>query len=205
MKILNPLSFVFGYKFFENINSIISYLISASLNRKLKEVGKFARFKYPTRAVGLENISIGDNFSSGKGLRIQAIKAYGDKRYDPEIIIGNDVTINPNSQIVSINKIKIGDNVLIASNVFISDHSHGVLDFSDIDVYPSKRALDTKGEINIGNNVWIGQNVSILANVTIGENSIIGANSVVTRDIPSYCIAVGSPAKVIKHLKADDK
>ena len=52
--------------------------------------------------------------------------------------------------------------------------------------------------VSIGNNVWIGEHVSILPGVTIGEGSVIGANSVVSKSIPPYSIAVGSPAKVIK-------
>ena len=38
----------------------------------------------------------------------------------------------------------------------------------------------------------------IVGNVKIGKHCVIGANTVVTKDIPNYCVAVGSPAKVIK-------
>lgn len=50
----------------------------------------------------------------------------------------------------------------------------------------------------IGNNVVIGPNVNIVENVKIGDNVILGAGSVVTKDIPSNCMAIGNPAKVIK-------
>ncbi len=52
--------------------------------------------------------------------------------------------------------------------------------------------------IKIGQGCWIGQNVVILPGVTIGEMTIVGANSVVTKDLPSRCIAMGSPARVTK-------
>lgn len=52
--------------------------------------------------------------------------------------------------------------------------------------------------MKIGENVWIGENVIVLKGVTIGKGSIIGSASVVTKSIPEGCIAVGSPAKVIK-------
>ncbi|MGK0447171.1 MAG: lipopolysaccharide O-acetyltransferase, partial [Polaribacter sp.] len=54
-------------------------------------------------------------------------------------------------------------------------------------------------------NVWIGQSVSVLKGVTIGFGSIIGANSVVTKDIPAHCIAVGSPAQVIRTYDFESK
>lgn len=55
--------------------------------------------------------------------------------------------------------------------------------------------------VTIGDDVWIGANCIILKGVTIGARSVIGAGSIVTRDIPSDCIAAGTPAKVIKSLK----
>ena len=57
----------------------------------------------------------------------------------------------------------------------------------------------SKGPITIGNDVWIGTSVLILSNVKIGDGVIIGAGSVVTKDIPSYAIAVGNPARVIRY------
>jgi serine O-acetyltransferase len=53
----------------------------------------------------------------------------------------------------------------------------------------------------IGENVFIGPGAKILGPVEIGKNSIIGANTVITKDIPSNCIAVGVPAKVIKKIE----
>lgn len=65
-------------------------------------------------------------------------------------------------------------------------------------VEPSLNNLPIKGDTIIGNDVWIGQNVTILPGVKIGNGAIIGANSVVAKDIPSYCISVGNPCRVVK-------
>lgn len=54
--------------------------------------------------------------------------------------------------------------------------------------------------ITIGNDAWLGAGVIVLPEVTIGEGAIIGAGSVVTKDIPAHSVAVGSPARVIKHV-----
>ena len=52
--------------------------------------------------------------------------------------------------------------------------------------------------VTIGEDCWIGGGTVICPGVTIGDRCIIGAGSVVTKDIPSDCVAVGNPAKVIR-------
>jgi acetyltransferase-like isoleucine patch superfamily enzyme len=61
------------------------------------------------------------------------------------------------------------------------------------DGFPSSR-----GDINVGNDVWIGYGATILSGVTIGHGAVVGAMSVVTKDIPSFAIAVGNPARVVR-------
>ena len=54
------------------------------------------------------------------------------------------------------------------------------------------------GNVEIGSDVWFGQNVLVLGGVSIGDGAVIGAHSVVTKDVPSYAIAVGNPARIIR-------
>lgn len=68
----------------------------------------------------------------------------------------------------------------------------------------NKKDGDNENRPTIGNNVTLGVNVTILGSVSIGDNVIIGAGSVVVKDIPSNCVAVGNPAKVIKSLPPID-
>jgi len=114
--------------------------------------------------------------------------------------IGNNVEMNDYVHIAAGECVSIGNHVLIASRVFISDLNHGNYTGSLQDSplsEPNTRKLSTNPVV-INDDVWIGEGVSILAGVTIGKGSVIGASSVVTKDIPDYCIAVGNPAKVIK-------
>jgi lipopolysaccharide O-acetyltransferase len=116
------------------------------------------------------------------------------------LFFGRNVEINDFVHISAGEKIIIGDDVLIASKVFISDINHGNYKGKNQDSptsKPNSRSLSTT-PINIQDKVWIGEGVCIMPGVTIGEGSIIGALSVVTKDIPKYTIAVGSPAKPIK-------
>ena len=59
-------------------------------------------------------------------------------------------------------------------------------------------AWDNKGDIVIGNDVWIGYEAVIMAGVTIGDGAIIGTRALVTKDVPSYTIVGGTPAKPIR-------
>lgn len=99
--------------------------------------------------------------------------------------------INDDCKIGCKYNIKIGNNVLIGDNAFISDFDGHII-FRD-----SVEQIE-RGVIEIQDNVWIGANVTILKGVTIGKGSIIGAGSVVTKSIPENCIAVGNPCVVIK-------
>ncbi len=127
--------------------------------------------------------------------------------YGKNIFLGNNVIINMNCTFVDNKPIRIGDRVLIASNVQIYTSSHPVL--------PQERLVPDWRErrttffrtyarpIEIKNNVWIGGGCILLPGVTIGENSVIGAGSVVNRSIPSNCVAVGNPCRVIRCFDTD--
>lgn len=125
--------------------------------------------------------------------------------YGKNIHVGNDVIINMNCTFVDNNRIEIGSKVMIASDVkiYTATHSTSFMDYSDdneaTDFQKSfGRTLYAK-PIRIEDGVWIGGGAIILPGVTIGARSVIGAGSVVTRDIPSDCVAVGNPCRVIKY------
>jgi acetyltransferase-like isoleucine patch superfamily enzyme len=172
----------------------------SSLKNNLQYIGSDLCILYPFFISGEKFMTIGNNFYAGYGLRMDAISNYEKQNFEPKILIGNNVSIQSNCHLGSINKIVIEDGVMIASNVYISDHSHGNLSSLDMIETPSKRDLISKGPVIIRKNVWIGDSVCILSGVTIGENAIIGANAVVTKDVPSNSIVAGIPAKIIKQL-----
>ena len=69
--------------------------------------------------------------------------------------------------------------------------------FDDVSIPIKFQDLELK-KVKIGEGVWLGAHVVVMPGVTIGDNSVVGAGAVVTKDIPSYSIAAGVPAKVIK-------
>lgn len=132
------------------------------------------------------------------------------------IEIGDRVHIGA-STLISINGIKIEDDVTIAWNCLIYDHNSHSVDWK-------QRSLDTEREyqcylnhkamiadkdwsnvksapIHICSKAWIGTGVIILKGVTIGEGAVVGAGSVVTKDVPAWCVVAGNPAQIIKRIQ----
>lgn len=125
--------------------------------------------------------------------------------YGYNIHIGNNVSINMNCTFVDCNKIEIGNNVLIASNVQLYTAAHPV-ELSERltpDWNPESEEYFCRTyalPIRIGNGCWLGGGVIVLPGVTIGDGSVIGAGSVVTRDIPANSLAVGNPCRIIRSI-----
>lgn len=165
---------------------------------RTKLVLKKARLiRFPIDLRGKRFISVKDGFTTGRYCRIETYPINNEKT----LFFGENVQINDFVHITAMKKVSIGNNVLIASKVYISDCSHGSYsgDENDSDpmIPPSDRKLFSK-DVIIEDNVWLGEFVSVLPGVTIGAGTIVGANSVVSKNLPSYVIAVGTPAKPIK-------
>ena len=157
--------------------------------------------------------SIGENTIFGEGLYLDAWDSYYcendlldmNKNFplkkqilNSELIIGEGCAFGAYNHITCANKIIIGNNILTGKWVTITDNSHGETNMEMLMSNPKYRPLYSKGPVIIGNNVWIGDKVTILPNVRIGDGAIIAANSVVTKDVPSYSVVGGIPAKILK-------
>ena len=153
------------------------------------------------KIIGNKSIHIEKNCRFGDFLWLECIENYYGQSFSPRISIGENVVINNSVHIGAINHISIGKGSLIASNVLITDHSHGKYEGerqSHPHSPPEDRQLYSRGSIVIGENVWIGEYVSILPGAKVGNGVIIGANSTVIGKLPDFTICVGSPAKPIK-------
>lgn len=106
------------------------------------------------------------------------------------IKIGNNVFVNSNLLAMARGGITIEDNVQIAANVQLITNNH---DMYDRMVLLCKPVIIRKG-------AWIGAGASILPGVEVGKHAIVGAAAVVTKDVPDYAVVVGNPARVIKTL-----
>ena len=110
--------------------------------------------------------------------------------------IGENVSYRPFNIPSEPENVYIGNNVWIAADVrFITHDLINRMLFNCVEGYPNLRMH--KGRIEIGNNVLIGAESIILYDKKIGDNVIIAAGSVVTKDVPSFEVWGGNPAKKI--------
>lgn len=112
---------------------------------------------------------------------------------------GDGVYANFGLTLVDDTHIYVGDKTMFGPNVTVATAAHPVL--------PELRekAYQFNLPVHIGKNCWIGAGAIILPGVTIGDNSVIGAGSVVTKDIPSNCVAVGNPCRVLREIGERDR
>ena len=140
-------------------------------------------------------IHIGSNTMIGPQCTLSAGMVPGQQCISERIVsIGDRCLIGKGSGIVGHFSIEIGNDVWTGHNVYITDQNHG---YEDVTLPISRQTMPEK-PVKIGNGSWIGYGAVVLPGADIGEHVVIGANSVVTGPIPSFCVAVGSPAKVIR-------
>lgn len=195
------LSFIFTPRTKSRVSHFFQLVYYYWIRRHFKYIGKVT-FLLPTYLDGIQYISIGDGSRIGKRAML-AVHKVSVVTEHPEICIGEKCVIGDDCNLQSCNSIRIGNGVLLGRKVMINDTSHGRFVRGQLDMQPNSRPLCSKGPIVIEDNVWIGEMVCVLGNVHIGKGSIIGAGSVVTKDIPEYSLAVGSPARVIKSLNTE--
>ena len=119
--------------------------------------------------------------------------------YGYNINLGENFYSNHNLVILDAAKVTFGDNVFVGPSCGFHTAGH------PIDFERRNQGLEYAHPITVGNNVWFGAGVQVLPGVTIGDNVVIGAGSIVVKDIPSNCVAVGNPCKVIREITDDDK
>ena len=171
------------------ILKIINFIIYKYL---FQHFGSNSSILSPLKIDGFRNITIEDNVTISYKGWLAALPLTNSSCC--ELVVGEGTCIGNFCHIFATNSIRIGKNVLIADKVYITDNLHNYSDVSSPIIFQTIKQLS---KVSIGTGSWIGENVSIIG-ASVGENSVIGANSVVTKNIPSYCVAVGVPAKIIK-------
>lgn len=114
--------------------------------------------------------------------------------YGYQTTVGARVFVNFGLVCLDVAEVTIGDDVLIGPNVQLLTATH------PIQPGPRRNKWEAAAPITVGDNVWLGGGAIICPGVTIGPNTVVGAGAVVTRDLPADVVAVGNPARVIRHL-----
>ena len=193
-----PISYLFPYKSIEVMRKLFYVFYTCWIRKNFKQMNGIV--KSPIFLCGGKYISIGQNTIIGRNVCLQCWDKYKNESSYPELSIGHNSSIRDDGHITCCNKILIGNGVRIGPKVLITDNSHGASTRELLELNPIERPLFSKGPVIIEDNVWIGEKASIMPNVKIGKGAIIGANSVDTKDVSSYSIVGGNPARVLKQL-----
>jgi serine acetyltransferase len=160
------------------------------------DFGNRTTIMYPLRLLGERRIAIGDRVFIGAGSWLQTLT--DGQNQSVAIEIGSGTSMSGACVISAVRSVVLEEDVLLARNVYISDHSHR---YTRIDTPIIAQGLDRISPVLIKRGAWLGQNVVVCPGVTIGRGVVIGANSVVTQNIPDFSVAVGAPARVIKRIE----
>ncbi len=165
-------------------------------------IEKNVRFYVPIRTFLGNRVYIGEDSLIDASFLKSQIKI-GDKthisRYcslragHGQIKIGSHVNIGEAAYVGGNGNIEIGDDCLLARGVVLLTGNHVFQDPS----IPIRYQGTELNSVKIGDDVWLGANVIVLPGVNIGKGCVIGAGSTVNKDLQSYSIAVGSPARVV--------
>lgn len=163
------------------------------------ERGRGSRVCPPFRFSNLHLVRLGPGAIINRDCWIQVVLGLGDDR-SVKLKIGAFAGIGMGATISAAKSVVLGEHVLLARNVYISDHRHA---YEDISRPIMDQGICGVSPVSIGRHTWLGQNVVVLPGVTIGEHCVIGANSVVRDSIPDFSVAVGAPASVVRQFNRD--
>ncbi len=110
----------------------------------------------------------------------------------PKTVIGQECTIS------AYQRVRIGEQCVIADRAMFIDFDHGVVEVER----PIRVQGIYKRDVEVGSNVWIGYGACILRGVRVGDNAIVGTSAVVTKDVPANAVVAGAPARIIRMREA---
>ena len=193
MNILKP--FVkSGWKVKREISSLIRWLYYAGLpGTHFQSLGWGTKFFGSVRFGSIEgNIKFGKKCWIGHEVFLSASP-------EASITVDDGCGFNTGCHVVAVYGITVGANTHIGEYCSLRDQNHN---FDSVET-PIHQQGFVGAPIKIGRDVWLGRGVFVGPGVEIGEGAVIGANSVVTKNIPAFAVAVGSPAKVIRMRGVD--
>ena len=112
--------------------------------------------------------------------------------------IGDKTVIGQECTISAFQRVRIGEQCVIADRAMFIDFDHGAVEVER----PIRQQGIYKRDVEVGSNVWIGYGACILRGVRVGDNSIVGTSAVVTKDVPANAVVGGVPARVIRMREA---
>ncbi len=158
---------------------------------RFRRFGRHVSIRRPVCLRGMKYISAGDRVIVKDRGWIEANPKGGG---DCTLSIGSGTSIGYFCHIYALQRVEIGEEVLMGSGVYITDCTHEYQDITRPVIAQPARFV---APVTIGAGSWIGQHAAVLG-ASVGRHCVIGAGSVVTCDIPDYCVVAGAPARIVK-------
>jgi acetyltransferase-like isoleucine patch superfamily enzyme len=166
---------------------------------QFKYFGKKSKIVAPLKLDGKKNIEIGSRVYINYKTWLLSLPL--TDCHSPLLKISDGCVIGNYNHICATQSVIFENDVLTADKVYVADNLHY---FENINIPIHKQPVRQTNTVTIGEGSWLGENVCVIG-ANIGKHCVIGANAVVTHDIPDYSVAVGVPAKVIKHYDFETK
>jgi acetyltransferase-like isoleucine patch superfamily enzyme len=176
---------------YQGLSDAYSRALSFAVGGAFAEFGSHTVLKAPIRTSGERRIALGDHVFVGPGSWLQAVGEEGEVA----LSIGSGTSIAGACVLSAAERVRIGERVLFASNVYVSDHHHA---FEDPSRPVIEQGIIPPRPVEICDGAWLGENVVVGPGVRIGRGAVVGANAVVLEDVPDYSVAVGVPARVTR-------
>jgi carbonic anhydrase/acetyltransferase-like protein (isoleucine patch superfamily) len=176
------------------------HAFSRAVSGGFAEFGRHSVLDLPVDIRGARSIAIGAYVWVGPGSWLYAMPE--DATDEPVLVVGDGVRISGNCVLSAVASVRLGRDVLLARNVYISDHSHA---YEDITRPIHEQGLTNVLPVTVGDGAWLGQGVVVCPGVEIGRGAVVGAGSVVRHDVPAHTVAVGAPARVVRSFGPSER
>jgi acetyltransferase-like isoleucine patch superfamily enzyme len=153
----------------------------------------------PAKVVGAHRIHIGQDVLIHDRAWFSVVEEHRGRRHEPRLTIGDRTVFGRDAYFSCVGTIEVGSDVLAADRVFVTDTFH---DYRDVGTPILAQPMAEPRTTRIGSGAYLGVNAVVLAGVTVGEGAFVGAGAVVTGDVPAHSVAVGNPARVVRHWDA---
>jgi acetyltransferase-like isoleucine patch superfamily enzyme len=165
---------------------------------RFADLGAGSMLRKPLLLAGGRHIRVGHGVHLGPFWRLEALERFQGSPYRPSISIGDRVTAEIGLHVAAARQVQIGNDVLIASWVYITDHGHRI----DSSLPPIAAGLDEPRPVMVGDGCWLGERVVVLPGVALGPGCVVGAGAVVTRSFPAGSVVAGVPAQLLRMREA---
>jgi lipopolysaccharide O-acetyltransferase len=170
-----------------------SKAFSLLVARAFASFGDHSVLQPPIRLSGESRIAIGSGVFVGAGSWLQVL----EEGPDVALEIGDGTSIAGNCVLSASTSVRLGRQVLLARNVYVSDHIHA---YRDTGRAVLEQGVEQIQDVVIEDGAWLGQNVVVCPGVRIGKGAVVGANSVVVEDVPAHSLVVGAPARIVREF-----